>query len=62
MKHLLVEFQDGSLQWIKNTSEAEVIRVKQFKRIKSESFGEFYFTKKRWKESKESQLKIVVLD
>lgn len=58
MRHFLVEYEDGSMQWIENISEKEIFKRLKIKRIKSESFGNFYFTKKRWKESKESQFKI----
>lgn len=62
MKHLLVEFQDGSFQWIKNTSENDVKKIPGFKRIKSEANGNFHFTTRRWRESSESQFEVSYLD
>lgn len=62
MKHILVEYKDGSFQWFENTSEKDVCRVKGFKRIKSFTNGKFYFSKKRWKESSESQFKITFIE
>jgi 16S rRNA G966 N2-methylase RsmD len=61
VKHFLIEYEDGSFQWIENSSEKEINKLK-IKKIKSESFGKFYFTKKRWKESKKSQFKITFID
>lgn len=62
MKHILVEYKDGSLQWFENTSEKDVNALKEFKRIKSFTSGAFYFSKKRWKESNESQFKITFFE
>ncbi len=62
MKHILVEFKDGSFQWIENASENDVCKIKDFKRIRSLTNGKFYFSKKRWKESSESQFKITFIE
>jgi hypothetical protein len=61
-KHILIECRDGSRQWIKNTSEKDVTKIKDFRKIVSYSEGHFYFTTKRWRESKESQFKITYLE
>lgn len=46
---LLVEYKDGSFQWIKNASEEEALKNPNVVRIKSHSYGSVEIESRRWK-------------
>jgi hypothetical protein len=58
---LLVEYKDGSLQWVKNSSEEEVMRNPEVARIKSQSYGSIKMESRRWKEGK-TQFQVKFID
>lgn len=49
---LLVEYKDGSFQWIKNTSEEEAKKNPEIIRVKSTSYGNIQMQSRRWKTGK----------
>jgi hypothetical protein len=59
--HILVEYIDGTFQWIKNVCEKEVSKNKKVKRICSCSYGNIEVNTRRWKIGK-SQFDLVLLD
>ena len=61
MKSILVEYKDGSLQWLKATSEEEIIKNPNVARIKSQCYGSIQMESKRWKTGP-SEFQIEFLD
>jgi hypothetical protein len=59
-QNLLIEYVDGSRQWIKNSTQDEVCAVKGFRRICATSDPKFDVYTFRWRTG-ESQFEIVKL-
>jgi len=49
MKSILVEYKDGSFQWIKATSEEEIVKNPEVARIKSQCYGATQMESRRWR-------------
>jgi hypothetical protein len=49
MKSILVEYKDGSFQWLKNASEEEIVKNPEVARIKSYCYGAIQMESRRWK-------------
>jgi hypothetical protein len=61
MKSILVEYKDGSLQWLKATSEEEIAKNPEVSRIKSYCYGSIKMESKRWRTGP-SEFQIEFLD
>jgi len=61
MKSILVEYKDGSFQWLKATSEEEIIKNPNVARIKSQCYGSIQMESKRWRTGA-SEFQIEFLD
>ncbi|NBT57316.1 hypothetical protein EBT16_00875 [bacterium] len=48
-KSILVQYTDGSLQWLKNTSEEEVAKNPEVARVKSQCYGTIQMESRRWR-------------
>lgn len=59
--HILVEYSDGSFQWIRNSTEQEVAKKPGVKRIRSYCNVNFAVDTKRWKTGK-TQFQKIILD
>lgn len=60
-QHILIQYTDGSYQWIRNTSETEVSKIKNFKRIVSFCNDNFYVDTKKWRIGRSQFEKIIVV-
>jgi hypothetical protein len=49
MKSILVEYKDGSFQWLKATSEEEIMKNPEVTRIKSQCYGSIQMESRRWR-------------
>lgn len=59
--HILVQFEDDSFQWIKNTTHSEALSLKGVKLIKSYCNTNFEVCTKRWKVGASQFEKIVLV-
>lgn len=57
-QHILVEYDDGSFQWIKESSEEELLKKPEIKRIKSYCNANFEVNTKRFRIGK-SQFEMI---
>jgi hypothetical protein len=57
---MLVEYRDGSFQWLENALEAEVARMPGVARIKSYCNPNFRVTTERWTTGRSDMEKIVI--
>lgn len=60
-QNLLVEYVDGSRQWIKNTTQKEACSIKGFKRVCASSEANLNVGTFRWKVGDKSQFVLVRL-
>jgi hypothetical protein len=60
--HLLVEYNDGSRQWIKNACESEIKNNKNIKRICSYCNSRYEVDTRRWKIGSKSDLHKIILE
>jgi hypothetical protein len=59
-QHILIEYKDGSRQWIENACEKNVVKTNNFKRIVSFCNSNFKVCTKRWTTGKTQFQKIVI--
>jgi hypothetical protein len=60
-KSILVQYRDGSLQWLKNASEEEIAKNPEVARIKSQCYGTIQMESRRWKTG-DSDFQVEFLD
>jgi len=61
MKSILVEYKDGTLQWLKNTSEEEAMKNPEVFRVKSHCYGTIQMESRRWRMGK-TQFEVEFVD
>ena len=52
--HLLVEYEDGSLQWLENALESEAVALPGVARVKAYCNSNFRVPRERWRTGRSS--------